>query len=100
VWIGEGRDYNRNPDHWLIEVSAFLRSAGQMLEGGGNQWRGMVYGITNRAGWVKNLLTIFGNSLMNIFSEREMVGYWDKSCPIRTDNPKIFAQFLKVQKTS
>lgn len=97
VWIGEGRDYNRNPDHWLIEVSGIpFGLPGQMLEGGGNQWRGMVYGITNRAGWVKNpphhLWKFFDEYK---FSEREMVGYWDKSCPIRTDNPKIFASVFK-----
>ncbi|MEN6455119.1 MAG: glycoside hydrolase domain-containing protein, partial [Prolixibacteraceae bacterium] len=49
VWIGEGRDYNRKPDHWLVEVSGIpFGLSGQMLEGGGNPWRGMVYGITNR----------------------------------------------------
>ena len=55
LWIGEGRDYNRAPDHWLIEVSGIpFGLPGQMLEGGGNPWRGMVYGITNRPGWGGN----------------------------------------------
>ena len=55
AWIGEGRDYNRRPDHWLIEVSGIpFGLAGQMLEGGGNPWRGLVYGITTRAGWTPN----------------------------------------------
>jgi hypothetical protein len=54
VWIGEGRDYNRMPDYWLVEVSGIPYGLpGQMLEGGGNPWRGMVYGMTNRAGWWK-----------------------------------------------
>ncbi len=97
VWIGEGRDYNRNPDHWLIEVSGIpFGLPGQMLEGGGNPWRGMVYGITNRAGWVKNpphhLWKFFDEYK---FSEREMVGYWDRNCPVRTDNPKIIASVFK-----
>lgn len=97
VWIGEGRDYNRNPDHWLIEVSGIpFGLPGQMLEGGGNPWRGMVYGITNRAGWVKNpphhLWKFFDEYK---FSEREMIGYWDSSCPVRTDNPKIIASVFK-----
>ena len=40
IWIGEGRDYNRDPDHWLIEVSGIpFGLPGQMLEGGGNPWR-------------------------------------------------------------
>jgi hypothetical protein len=97
VWIGEGRDYNRNPDHWLIEVSGIpFGLPGQMLEGGGNPWRGMVYGITNRAGWVKNpphhLWKFFDKYK---FSEREMLGYWDRKCPVRTDNPKIVASVFK-----
>jgi len=85
VWIGEGRDYNRDPDHWLIEVSGIpFGLPGQMLEGGGNPWRGMVYGITNRAGWVKNspehLWRFFDEYR---FSEREMKGYWEKDCPVK-----------------
>lgn len=97
LWIGEGRDYNRNPDHWLIEVSGIpFGLPGQMLEGGGNPWRGMVYGITNRAGWVKNpphhLWKFFDEYK---FSEREMLGYWDINCPIKTDNPKIIASVFR-----
>lgn len=97
IWIGEGRDYNRDPDHWLIEVSGIpFGLPGQMLEGGGNPWRGMVYGITNRAGWVKNpphyLWKFFDDYK---FSEREMLGYWDRNCPVRTDNPKIIASAFK-----
>ena len=93
VWIGEGRDYNRMPDHWLVEVSGIpFGLPGQMLEGGGNPWRGMVYGITSRAGWG-------GHSpvhLWRFFDEyqmagREMIGYWQKDCPVTCDNPVIFA---------
>jgi hypothetical protein len=97
VWIGEGRDYNRMPDHWLIEVSGIpFGLPGQMLEGGGNPWRGMVYGITNRAAWTKNspeYLWKFFDEYR--FSEREMIGYWDKKCPVRTDNPNLVASVYK-----
>ncbi len=97
VWIGEGRDYNRLPDHWLIEVSGIpFGLAGQMLEGGGNPWRGMVYGITNRAGWTKNtpeyLWKIFDEYS---FSEREMIGYWEKDCPVTSNNPLVKASVYK-----
>lgn len=93
VWIGEGRDYNRAPDHWLIEVSGIpFGLPGQMLEGGGNPWRGMVYGITNRAGWV-------GNTPVEIWkfwdefkiADKLQKGYWEKDCPVRTDNKNVFA---------
>jgi hypothetical protein len=92
VWIGESRDYNRLPDHWLIEVSGIpFGLPGQMLEGGGNPWRGMVYGITNRAGWTAN------NSPSQLWKfwddyhieKKTMVGYWDKESPVSVANPSV-----------
>ncbi|MDR1746435.1 MAG: DUF6067 family protein [Tannerella sp.] len=97
VWIGEGRDYNRAPDHWLIEVSGIpFGVAGQMLQNDGNQWRGMVYGITNRCGWTKmtpEYLWQFFDEYK--FSERELLGYWDERCPVKTDNPNVIASVFK-----
>ena len=97
VWIGEGRDYDRLPDHWLIEVSGIpFGLAGQMLQGGGNPWRGMVYGITNRAGWTKwppnNLWEFFDEY---DFTQRDMIGYWDERCPVSTDNPDLVSTVFK-----
>ena len=86
VWIGEWRDYNRMPDNWLVEVSGMpFGLPGQMLEGGGNPWRGMVYGITSRGGYTKidkspeHLWKFFDEYH---FPEREMIGYWEKKCPV------------------
>lgn len=97
VWIGEGRDYNRLPDHWLVEVSGIpFGLPGQMLEGGGNPWRGMVYGITNRAGWTKNspeYLWKFFDEYR--FSEKEMIGYWEKDGPVTCSNPLVKASIYK-----
>jgi hypothetical protein len=93
LWIGEGRDYNRAPDHWLIEVSGIpFGLPGQMLEGGGNPWRGMVYGITNRPGWVGNPPT----GLWKFWDEcriedKIMKGYWEPDCPVRISNGAVKA---------
>jgi hypothetical protein len=97
VWIGEGRNYDRLPDHWLIEVSGIpFGLPGQMLEAGGNPWRGMVYGITNRAGWTKwppnNLWKFFDEYQ---FAQRDMIGYWEKDCPVNCSNPLIKASVFK-----
>lgn len=96
-WIGEGRDYNRMPDHWLIEVSGIpFGIPGQMLEGGGNPWRGMVYCITNRAGWTPNPpkeIWKFWDEYQ--LKEKEMIGYWDKNCPVTCSNPMIKATIYK-----
>ena len=93
IWIGEGRDYNRMPDHWLIEVSGIpFGLPGQMLEGGGNPWRGMVYGISNRAGWTANP----PGSLWKFWDDygignKEMIGYWDKKCAVTCSNTLVKA---------
>jgi len=99
VWIGEWRDYNRMPDNWLVEVSGIpFGLPGQMLEGGGNPWRGMVYGITSRGGYTKtdkspeHLWKFFDEY---DFSEREMIGYWEKKCPVLCSNPIIKASVYK-----
>jgi len=93
VWIGEGRDYNRSPDHWLIEVSGIpFGLPGQMLEGGGNPWRGMVYGITNRPGWVGNPPTglwKFWDDFRIV--DKIMKGFWESDCPVKTSNKNIEA---------
>lgn len=85
VWIGEARNYDRMPDHWLVEVSGIpFGLPGQMLEGGGNPWRGMVYGITTRAGWTKNPPTEIWKFWDEYqIKDKELIGYWDKECPVK-----------------
>jgi len=96
VWIGEGRDYDRKPDHWLIEVSGIpFGLAGQMLHEGGNPWRGMVYGITNRPGWFKPAPT----GIWNFWDEhsimdKELTGYWEKDIPLTWDNNMVRASLF------
>jgi len=102
VWIGEGRDYNRMPDHWLMEVSGIpFGVPGQMLEGGGNPWRGMVYGITNRAGWTANPpgpIWAFWDEYH--IMAKEYIGYWDPKCPVKSKNPLIRASVFRGAGTS
>ena len=98
LWIGEGRDYNRAPDHWLIEVSGIpFGLAGQMLQDGGNPWRGMVYGITNRAGWKGSIpptdIWKFWDNYK--IENKEMIGYWDKNIPVTCNNPMVKASVYK-----
>lgn len=96
VWIGEGRDYNRMSDHWLIEVSGIpFGIPGQMLHGD-NPWRGMVYGITNRGGYSH----LSPEYLWQFFDEhnienKEMIGYWDSHCPVKCNNTMLRASVFK-----
>lgn len=101
-WIGEGRNYDRLPDHWLIEVSGIpFGLPGQMLQGGGNPWRGMVYGITNRLGYggmPTSVIWEFWDKYH--IEEKEMVGYWDKNNPISVNHDKVKATIYKGAKES
>ena len=102
TWIGEGRDYNRLPDYWLIEQSGIpFGLPGQMLQGGGNQWRGMVFGETNRLGWGGNPLPLWKFWDQYDIKGKEMIGYWDeKNIPLRVDNDLVKATLYKGEKES
>ena len=51
LWFGEGYDYNRSPDYWLVEISELpFGVSGEMLNyrDGGNPRRRMLYGMSGR----------------------------------------------------
>ena len=56
LWFGEYFDYEKSkPDFFLTEVSGIpFGLMGEMLQDGGNAWRGMIYGMTNRMPWSDN----------------------------------------------
>ncbi len=90
VWVGEGRDYDRMPDHWLIEVSGIpFGLTGQMLNGGGNPWRGMVYAITNRPGWAGDPSHIWKFWDECQIQHMQMIGYWDSATPVSCTNDSL-----------
>jgi hypothetical protein len=94
LWFGESFDYNESPDFWLIEVSGIpFGLMGEMLQNGGNRWRGMLYGMTARLPWngeadprpIWKVWDDFG------ISDARMIGYWEKDCPVRTDRKDVLA---------
>ncbi|HQL72965.1 MAG TPA: DUF6067 family protein [Phycisphaerae bacterium] len=93
LWLGEGFNYNGEPsDYWMVEISSLpFGLMGEMLQGGGNPWRGMVYGMTNRLGWGGNPKALW--KLWDEFGlgESRMIGYWDPACPVRTGRPDVLA---------
>ena len=103
LWFGEYFDYqNTPPDFWLVEVSGIpFGLMGEMLQDGGNPWRGMVYGMTNRLPWSGNdpsrlwkVWDSFG------IGDACMIGYWADDCPVRADDPDVAATvFQKKGKT-
>jgi hypothetical protein len=93
LWFGEYFDYNSSPDYWLVEISGIpFGLLGEMLQDGGNAWRGMIYGMTNRLPWsgqnparLWRVWDEFG------IGEAEMVGYWSPRCPVKADNGDVLA---------
>jgi hypothetical protein len=100
LWFGEYFDYNSSPDFWLIEVSGIpFGLMGEMLEKGGNPWRGMIYGMTSRLPWAGDPSPVW--ALWDEFGmqKSEMIGYWSPSCPVKTDQPNVLATaYLKPGK--
>ncbi|MGM0529108.1 MAG: glycoside hydrolase domain-containing protein [Bacteroidota bacterium] len=92
LWFGEYFDKNASPDFWLIEMSGIPYGLmGEMLQDGGNKWRGMVYGMTARLPWAGDPRPIW--KIWDSFGIKNsrMVGYWSPDCPVQTGNSKILA---------
>ena len=102
MWTAEGIDFTKNAAYWLISISALpFGSFGEMLGGDyappidghfcgescANRWRGMLFGMSNRAGWNGK----DPNDNMHLWKlwdevaieEASMYGWWNKSKPIK-----------------
>ena len=98
LWFGESFKYNEMPpENWLVEVSGIpFGHMGDMLHGGGNPWRGMVYGMTVRHPWTTEGVTCDPRSIWEVWdsfriADAEMIGYWEDEPIVKTNNPDIKA---------
>lgn len=93
LWFGEYFDYSSPADYWLVEISGIpFGLMGEMLEGGGNPWRGMVFGMTNRLPWTGGdprelwkAWDAFG------IADSRMIGWWASTAPVKTGRPDVLA---------
>ena len=98
LWFGEYFEYERDPDYWLSEVSGIpFGLTGEMLQDGGNPYRGMIYGMTTRMYGEKD-----PRPLWKFFDEYDigsckMLGYWVKDCPVKTNNGKVKATVYRKE---
>jgi hypothetical protein len=104
LWFGEYFDYEKNnADFFLTEVSGIpFGLMGEMLQDGGNPWRGMIYGMTNRMPWSHNADPRPIWKIWNDFGIKgsEMIGYWSENCPVKTSNDKVLATVYKKNGTA
>lgn len=92
LWFGEYFDYSSPPPYWMTEVSGLpFGLMGEMLQDGGQPYRGLVYGMTAR---------LYGNTdprpvwqMMDAFGidQSRMMGYWLGTPPVTTGNDAIRA---------
>jgi hypothetical protein len=92
LWFGEYFDYNSPPDFWLVEVSGICFGLmGEMLQDGGNPWRGMLYGMTARLPWSGNPSSMWKFWDEFGIADAKMVGYWAPSCPVSPEHKDVLA---------
>ena len=83
LWRGEGFSNNTPPDFWLIERSGIAFGiAGEML-GRGNPFRGLLFGMTDRAGWGGGPVGLWKFFDEVKLGDAELLGWWDDACPVR-----------------
>jgi hypothetical protein len=93
LWFGEFFNYDDPPEYWLVEMSGIpYGQMNEMLEGGGNPWRGMTMGMSTRLGYIKS----DPRSMWKFWDEfgiagSQMIGFWLDACPVKTDHPKVMA---------
>jgi hypothetical protein len=64
---------------------------GEMLQDGGNPWRGMAFGMTSRLPWAGDPRPLWKVWDEFGIAESEMVGWWVEASPVRTGNAEILA---------
>lgn len=90
LWLGEYVDYEgTDPAYWLVEISGIpFGLMGEMLQDGGNPWRGMTFAMTGRYPAVDN------RPLWRAWDElglpaMTMTGWWSVQAPARTTHPDV-----------
>ena len=92
LWFGEYFDYDAPPDYWLVEISGVpFGLLGEMLEKGGNPWRGMLFGATSRLPWAGDPRPLWKAWDAFGLEGSRMKGWWVPDTPVRTDRPGVLA---------
>jgi hypothetical protein len=92
LWFGEYFDYNSPPDYWLVEMSGIpFGLMGEMLQDGGNPWRGMVFGMTSRLPWAGDPRPLWRAWDAFGIADARMEGWWSARAPVSTGRADVLA---------
>jgi hypothetical protein len=92
LWFGEYFDYNSPPAYWLVEMSGIpFGLMGEMLQDGGNPWRGMLFGMTARLPWAGDPRPLWKAWDAFGIAESRMYGWWMDDPPVQTGRDDVLA---------
>jgi hypothetical protein len=98
LWFGEYFDYNSPSDFWLTELSGIpFGLMGEMLQDGGNPWRGMVFGMTNRAPWSGDPTPLWRYWDAFRMQDTRMIGFWVPANPVKTGRDDVLATVYQAK---
>lgn len=92
LWFGENFKYEKGPDYWLTDISGIpFGLMSEMLQDGGNPYRGMLYGMTARE--PSNPMPARLWKAWDHFGIKgsRMMGYWVSYNPVKTNADDILA---------
>jgi hypothetical protein len=90
LWFGEYFDYDSAPDTWLVEISGIpFGLMGEMLQDGGNPWRGMLFGMTSRLPWAGDPRPLWKAWDEFGIRDAEMIGFWVECPPVETGREDV-----------
>jgi hypothetical protein len=98
LWFGESFMYNKmSPANWLIETSGIpFGLMGDMLYQCGNHWRGMLYGMSSRLGWMTDGIICDPKPVWKVWdafgiADATMVGFWQPNKLVTTSDSNVLA---------
>jgi hypothetical protein len=97
LWFGEYFDYNASPDFWMVEMAGIpFGVMVEMLQDGGNPWRGMVFGMTSRLPWAGDPTPLWKFWDDFEIQKARMIGFWVPDSPVKTSRDDVLATvFIK-----
>lgn len=100
LWFGEYFKYEKSPAYWLTDVSGIpFGMMSEMLQDGGNPYRGMLYGMTAREPMESVPSQLWKVWDMFGIKDSRMMGYWVSYNPIKTGrNDILTTTFVKEGK--
>ncbi len=96
LWNGEGADYNGDPWYWLVAISGVpFGVSGELLKEEASVQRGMVFGLSQRYGWMDGS-KVNPSALWKWWDSfgiagADMLGFWQESCPVNVCNDLVKA---------